>query len=88
VGESQAIVLWVAFTISSLLTTLTMFQSPGTEYLIHYGLLFHYTVVAVSSELALWPAAQRTQAQGQNWQVAKFGLVVSYGLVKHMLDIY
>jgi hypothetical protein len=62
-----------------------MFQSPGTEYLIHYGLLFHYTVVAVSSELALWPAAQRTQAQGQNWQVAKFGLVVSYGLVEHML---
>jgi hypothetical protein len=40
-------VLWVAFAISSLLTTLTVFQSPGTEYLIHYGLLFHYTVVAL-----------------------------------------
>jgi hypothetical protein len=42
-------------------------------------------VTPLSSELALWPAAQRTQAQGQNWQVAKFGLVVSYGLVEHML---
>jgi hypothetical protein len=43
----------------------------------------------LSSELALWPAAQRTQAQGQNRQVAKFGLVVGYGLglVEHMLDI-
>jgi hypothetical protein len=41
-------VLWVAFTISSLWTTATMYQSPGRKYLIHYGLLFSHIVVALN----------------------------------------
>jgi hypothetical protein len=40
-------VLWVAFAISFLLTILVMFQSPDTEYLIHYGLFF-FTMVPLS----------------------------------------
>lgn len=43
----MSIVLWVAFAISSIWTTLRMFKSPDTEYLNHYGLLFHYIVVAL-----------------------------------------
>jgi hypothetical protein len=46
--------MWVALAISSLSTTLTMFQSPGREYLIHCGLLFRYTVVAHLSWSELW----------------------------------
>ena len=34
--------------ISFLLTTLTLFQAPGTGHLIHDGLLFDNTVVALS----------------------------------------
>ena len=53
--------LWVAFAISSLLTTLTMFQSPGIEYLIHYGLLFHYIVVALRE--VPWQAIRKLNAK-------------------------
>jgi len=44
-------VLWVAFTISSLWTTIIMYQSPGRKYLIHYGLLFLNIVVARCSSI-------------------------------------